>query len=595
MTILKDAEVQHEHADAMTESIFTDEADDTTVAESTDVGGQANAEVKEVEQEVDPADLEYRQLIDTDQVFSKEASEQAGASLRLKDEDDGYNTVAVFGLHDSGKSTLLNELYGTEFPAGNECGEPNATEGILVSKAPGNSALIFDAGGSDGREDGDSQVFEKRKATFMIAVASVLIINISENMIKTRNRDIIQLLEMVFKTHLQFFAKQQMTHLLFVIRDHYPSAPKEPLQKKLSTDMETPEGLENCTISNFFDCSFAFMSHIQYAKDDFGREVTQLRSRFTNKNSEDYIFLPSYWKLVPAGSLPSHLESIWSIAAGEVKWEQPEEHFESLHNMTSAYAFDRFLRGIKPVQDVLSTGAAEENFAPAIKKQCDMATTVFDGVVKKYECDIYEAKRKELVTRCHDTLRELFRKQLTNITKKTVRRFSNRVRKYLEVYSSNEEKLRELMAAARKTITARFEKDARASILEGSGWTLEDKREQLERDMMEIVTQLRIERALQQQEIVTQQRIKEAVEQQKRELEAIINQQREEMDRVRGRDYSANTESPPGLQVESFATQDQIKEILSQLREMRGSLDAVSVSSFVRDLEVSAAPTDEEA
>ena len=48
---------------------------------------------------------------------------------------NNYNIISIIGLQSSGKSTLLNQLFGTEFSVMNSTiGHSMTTRGIVVSK-----------------------------------------------------------------------------------------------------------------------------------------------------------------------------------------------------------------------------------------------------------------------------------------------------------------------------------------------------------------------------------------------------------------------------------------------------------------------------
>lgn len=69
-----------------------------------------------------------------------------------------YNLVAVFGSQSTGKSTLLNRLFGTKFDVMDESERRQTTKGIWMSKGKDIPVLVMDVEGTDGRERGEDQV-----------------------------------------------------------------------------------------------------------------------------------------------------------------------------------------------------------------------------------------------------------------------------------------------------------------------------------------------------------------------------------------------------------------------------------------------------
>eukprot|EP00958_Prasinococcus_capsulatus_P000755 scaffold53_cov362-Prasinococcus_capsulatus_cf.AAC.5 len=94
--------------------------------------------------------------------------------------------VAVGGSHacacpSAGKSTLMNQLFGTDFSVMDAMlGRSQTTQGVWLSYAGSLTppTLVCDLEGTDGRERGeDDTAFEKQSALFALATSDVLLIN----------------------------------------------------------------------------------------------------------------------------------------------------------------------------------------------------------------------------------------------------------------------------------------------------------------------------------------------------------------------------------------------------------------------------------
>ena len=91
-----------------------------------------------------------------------------------------YHLVAVFGSQSTGKSTLLNHLFGTSFTVMDEKARRQTTKGIWMSRAEGedgvgSNIIVMDVEGTDGRERGEDQDFERKSALFALATSEVLV------------------------------------------------------------------------------------------------------------------------------------------------------------------------------------------------------------------------------------------------------------------------------------------------------------------------------------------------------------------------------------------------------------------------------------
>ena len=126
-----------------------------------------------------------------------------------------YHLISVFGSQSTGKSTLLNYLFGTQFGVMSEQERRQTTKGIWMSKnkreAGGSgmaeNILVMDVEGTDGRERGEDQDFERKSALFALATSEVLIVNIWEHQVGLYQGANMGLLKTVFEVNLQLFVK----------------------------------------------------------------------------------------------------------------------------------------------------------------------------------------------------------------------------------------------------------------------------------------------------------------------------------------------------------------------------------------------------
>jgi protein SEY1 len=130
-------------------------------------------------------------------------------------------------------------LFGTNFDVMNETARQQTTKGIWISKAAERNILVMDVEGTDGRERGEDQDFERKSALFSIAVSEVLIVNMWEHMVGLYNGANMGLLKTVFEVNLQLFQKEgsPKTCLLFVFRDFTNQVTLQKLGETLVADL----------------------------------------------------------------------------------------------------------------------------------------------------------------------------------------------------------------------------------------------------------------------------------------------------------------------------------------------------------------------
>ena len=104
-----------------------------------------------------------QQIVDQEQNFCLDVQDWVAKTWGTDQNTDEYKIVAVIGLQSSGKSTLLNGLFGTVFPVMREDCREQTTRGIWIGKSTKAPYLIMDVEGTDGRERGENQGFERKK------------------------------------------------------------------------------------------------------------------------------------------------------------------------------------------------------------------------------------------------------------------------------------------------------------------------------------------------------------------------------------------------------------------------------------------------
>ncbi len=132
-----------------------------------------------------------------------------------------YRTVAVIGCQSSGKSTLLNLLFGTKFDTMDSAhGRTQTTKGIWMAINQDSNVLVFDIEGTDSKERGEQRMtFEQTTSLFALAIADVLLINMWTTDIGRYGASNYGLLKVIFEVNLKLFDQKSSKKLLFVLRD----------------------------------------------------------------------------------------------------------------------------------------------------------------------------------------------------------------------------------------------------------------------------------------------------------------------------------------------------------------------------------------
>ncbi|KAK2787972.1 Dynamin-like GTPase that mediates homotypic ER fusion [Onygenales sp. PD_12] len=435
-----------------------------------------------------------------------------------------YHLISVFGSQSTGKSTLLNNLFGTHFSVMSETERRQTTKGIWLSKnkrleeGKGNersssqkkkmadNILVMDVEGTDGRERGEDQDFERKSALFALATSEVLIVNIWEHQVGLYQGANMGLLKTVFEVNLELFLKDKKSTprslLFFVIRDFLGTTPLQNLQNTLLQDLariwsslSKPAGLENSTIDDYFDFAFAGLPHKNFQPEKFVAEVEKLSTRFSdghrdpNKSGvggissiEGGIFLPEYHRRIPADGFAVYAEGIWDQIVNNKDLDLPTQQ-ELLAQFRcdeiSREVLVAFDEAITPFEAKQAEGVQSGNpqilggLGPAMRNARAKTTKNFDAEASRYHKRVYQMKKTELEEKVDTRLRVLFLGQLSAAHKSGVQEFSDAVSAAVK---SGQKKgssydFAEIVTKERRIAIEKFEKEARATVVEDTPWS----------------------------------------------------------------------------------------------------------------------------
>ncbi|XP_039159334.1 protein ROOT HAIR DEFECTIVE 3-like [Eucalyptus grandis] len=221
----------------------------------------------------------------------------------------------------SGKSTLLNHLFGTNFREMDASkGRSQTTEGIWLAKGAGNElcTLVMDLEGTDGIKRGeDDTTFKKQSALFALAVSDIVLINMWYRHIGCEQAANRPLLKTVFPVMMRLFSLQKTT-LLFVIRDK-TRMPLEYLEPFLREDVQKiwdnvpkPQAHKETPLSEFFNVEVVALSSYEKKEEQFKEEVAILRQRFFHSIAPGG--LTGYQKgIVPALGFSFNAQQMWKV------------------------------------------------------------------------------------------------------------------------------------------------------------------------------------------------------------------------------------------------------------------------------------------
>ncbi|ODQ50180.1 root hair defective 3 GTP-binding protein [Saitoella complicata NRRL Y-17804] len=442
------------------------------------------------------------QLIDGEKNFTNDLPSFLKTS-GLADAGFNYNMVAVFGSQSTGKSTLLNKLFGTDFATMAEAQRRQTTKGIWMSRGVDSHCLVMDVEGTDGRERGDDQDFERKSALFSLATSEVIIVNLWEHQVGLYQGANMGLLKTVLEVNLQLFQKEkrERSMLFFVIRDHVGATPLKNLADTLTADLQRlwasiskPEGLEESKIEDYFNMEFTTLPHKILMPEKFDEEAAQLRERFVTPTNSGFVFRKEYHKRIPADGLTHYTSSIWDQIVHNKDLDLPTQQqllaqyrCDEISNET----INKFEDALLPLQQAMQSGKVLEGLGPQMSIIRKSALESFDHEASRYHREVYERKRADLVKRVDARLHVLFLAQLAALHKGSLRQFSDKVTAGITGKTNYD--FAALVRDASESAIAAFRTEAESCCIEGTSWTFDEELQVLAREIAAVASRMRLE------------------------------------------------------------------------------------------------------
>lgn len=364
------------------------------------------------------------QLIDENKRFSPDVK-QFLKSEHCLDAGLNYHLVAVFGSQSTGKSTLLNALFNTHFGVMDEKSRQQTTKGIWMGCCPAKNAelLVLDVEGTDGRERGEDQDFERKSALFALASSEVLLVNMWEHQVGLYQGANMGLLKTVFEVNLSLFqsssSRPPRSKILFVIRDFIGTTPLANLEETLLNDLHghwdsiakpTAE-LEGSKISDFFDIEFTALPHKVLQEEKFSEGVRELREDFISGK----LFDPAYHRSIPIDGWPHYAEQIWEQVELNKDLDLPTQQILVARfrcKEIGDLAWKEFSDSLDKCEHKFGGTTIIPRFGEILRPLRKTALETFDSQASKYNESVYKAERSDLLEKLDGLLISHYKAQL---------------------------------------------------------------------------------------------------------------------------------------------------------------------------------------
>ncbi|XP_028756282.1 protein ROOT HAIR DEFECTIVE 3 homolog 1-like [Neltuma alba] len=432
------------------------------------------------------------QLIDGEGTFNVAGIEKFMKEVKLGECGLSYAVVSIMGPQSSGKSTLLNKLFRTDF---NEMdafkGRSQTTKGIWMAKCAGIEpfTLVMDLEGTDGRERGeDDTAFEKQSALFALAVSDIVLINMWCHDIGREQAANKPLLKTVFQVMMRLFSPRKTT-LLFVIRDK-TRTPLENLEPVLREDIQKiwdsvpkPQAHMETPLSEFFNVEVVALSSFEEKEEQFKEQVANLRQRFYHSITPGGL-AGDRRGVVPASGFSFSAQQIWKIIKENKDLDLPAHKVmvatvrceEIANEKYAAFAANEDWHQLE--EDVQS--GPVPGFGKKLSSILGSCLSEYDSEATYFDEGVRSAKQKQLQEKLLQLVQPAFQIVLGHIRSGILEKYKEALDKALKGGEG-------FSAAANRctnSFMAQFDEACADVIIEQANWDTSKAREKLHRDIV---------------------------------------------------------------------------------------------------------------
>ncbi|KAL8217358.1 hypothetical protein R6Q57_020731 [Mikania cordata] len=373
-------------------------------------------------------------LIDGDGTFSAVGLDNFIKQVKLGECGLSYAVVAIMGPQSSGKSTLLNHLFFTNFKEMDAYRGRHTTKGIWIARCAGIEpcTIIMDLEGTDGRERGeDDTAFEKQSALFALAVSDIVLINMWCHDIGREQAANKPLLKTVFQVMLRLFSPRKTT-LMFVIRDK-TRTPLENLEPVLREDIQKiwdsvpkPEAHKHTPLSEFFNVQVVALSSYEEKEEQFKEQVASLRQKFFQSIAPGGL-AGDRRGVVPASGFSFSTQQIWKIIKENKDLDLPAHKVMVATVRCEEIANEKYSSFVSNEDWLELEEAVQSHLVPGFGKKLSSllynCLSCYEEEATYFEDSVRSAKRKQLEEKLLQLVQPAYQLMLEHIRSETLNNF----------------------------------------------------------------------------------------------------------------------------------------------------------------------------
>ncbi|KAM3131180.1 hypothetical protein pb186bvf_016760 [Paramecium bursaria] len=333
-----------------------------------------------------------------------------------------YNVVSVIGSQSTGKSTLLNKVFGTSFDVQDRTKQLGQTTiGIWVSRDKNANVLVLDVEGSDSveRKAGENMV-ENQTALLALAMSHAFIINVFMNSLGQHTSCQLSIIKIIMQMNLKLFQQDTVKHIIFVIRDWEEEANYDDAKNRLYqyliniwNDIPKPENFANAQFDDLFKVQVFTLVYFKMKKE-FDEETLELREKIVNPSTQTGF---DYEKNIPMIDMSYYLSNIWDTIANNKDLNLPGEK-TLISNMRCQQikqdTIEILQKEIQQIEKAISEGLVD-GYGQKAKALLEKGKDNYYKDAKDYQKNVVQEKLDELEGELMNKFYQLYQQQVENL------------------------------------------------------------------------------------------------------------------------------------------------------------------------------------
>jgi len=406
------------------------------------------------------------------------------AKLGLSKIGKAYHFVSIVGCQSTGKSTLLNKLFGTTFSTmDSTIARKQTTRGVLVSKDKEESTFILDIEGSDSKERWEERgPFEQSTALFALVLSHVLMINMFSGEVGRFTASNYGVLQVILEQNLKLFAQvtgAQKKKLIFVLRDFAEGDNINAITQTIKDDIYTiwqeiskPKEFQNAFYDKFFDIEFVTLSHYRFARQAFEAEVAALRRNFVDPTSPNYYFkeVRNGEENIPADALEPFMEKIWSTIRSSKDINLPNQR-KMVAQIRCTEILGDIMKEMQQYMDQISANMKNDDYKDFGTDGQALIKRASDRYIEEthdYDKEVVQLVEQDLLSQLSSKLFEQFTNRISNLKKQLLKNIQTKLSE--KVDSTNPNNLMKNIREFKEAQLNWFKEMIKNSVVAGQDW-----------------------------------------------------------------------------------------------------------------------------